>query len=62
MLVALLWRGFDAVLVPLHPISASNLLTVEFAFEARSDPHLRTIPEAVHLAGQVFCELGCLDH
>ena len=42
----------------LHPITAADLLTIEFALEARCDPQLSGVPEAIHLTGEVFGELG----
>ena len=43
---------------PLHPIPASILLTVEFALEVRSNPQFCSIPEAIHLTGEVLGEWG----
>ena len=40
--------------VPLHPIPAADLLTVEFAFDVRCDPQLCGLPEAIHFPGEVF--------
>ena len=57
-LVAFLRVNFDAVLFPLCPISASNLLTLKFALDPWRDPKLCGVPEAIHLAGEMFGELG----
>ena len=48
----------SAFSVPLHPLAASNLLTVEFPLDVRCDPKLCGVPEAIHLTGEVFGELG----
>ena len=57
LLMALLWGGLYAVLFPLHPISASNLLTVEFALEVRSDPQFSALPKAIHFSGEMRSKL-----
>ena len=37
-----------------YPVSASNLLTIEFALEVRCDPKFSGLPKAIHFAGEVF--------
>ena len=56
-LVAFLRVNFDAVLFPLCPISASNLLTLKFALDPWRDPQFSALPKAIHFAGEVFGEL-----
>ena len=46
------------MLFPLHPILASNLLTIKFALNVRCDPQFCSIPGAINLVGEVFSELG----
>ena len=58
LLVAFLLGNFDAVLFPLCPISASNLLTLKFALDVRCDPQFSALPEVIHFSGEVFGELG----
>ena len=56
-LVDFLRVNFDAVLFPLYPISASNLLTLKFALDVWCYPQFSAVPEAIHLTGEVFGEL-----
>ena len=42
----------------LHPLAAADPLTVEFALEVRRDSQFSGLPEALHLTGEVFGELG----
>ena len=41
----------------LDPIAASDLLTIEFALDVRSDHEFGGIPEAIHLTAEVFGDL-----
>ena len=53
-------HGWDAIKrcsAPLHPIPALDPLAVEFAFEVWRDPEFCSIPETIHLSGEVFGEL-----
>ena len=45
-------------LVHLHYIAAADPLTVKFLLDARCDLELCCVPEAIHLTGEVFGELG----
>ena len=47
---------------PLHSIAAADPLTIEFALDVWCDPQFSGVPEAVHLTGEVFGELRCVDH
>ena len=62
LLVAFLLVNFDAVLFPLCPISASNLLTLKFALEVSCDPQVCSTPQSIHFMGEVFSELRGVDH
>ena len=44
--------------VPLHPIAASNLLTLKFALDVWCDPQFSAFPKAIHFAGEVFRKFG----
>ena len=56
-LVAFLRVNSGAVLFPLCPISASNLLTLKFALDVWCDPQFSALPKSIHLTGEVFGEL-----
>ena len=49
-------------LPPLHPFPAADPLTVEFALELRCDPQFSCVPDAIHFSGEVFGELGRVNH
>ena len=44
--------------LPLHPIATADPLEVEFALELSCDSEFCSIPEAIHLTGEVLGELG----
>ena len=46
---------------PLHPISASNPLTLKSSLHPWCDPQFCAVPKAIHLSGEVFGELGWVD-
>ena len=62
LLVAFLLVNIDDVLFPLCPISASNLLMFQFALDVWCDPQFCSTPQSIHFTGEVFGELGGLDH
>ena len=43
---------------PLHPVPAADLLAIKFALDVRCAAAVCPTPEAIHLAGVVFSELG----
>ena len=49
-------------LTPLNPIPASDPLTVEFPLDVWRDSQFSRVPEAIHFSGEVFGELGRVDH
>ena len=42
----------------LHPIPATDPLTVEFSFDVRCDPQLSGVPKTIHLTGEMSSKLG----
>ena len=56
------FRSSQADVELLHSIAAADPLTVEFPLDVRCDPQFCSIPKTIHLAGEVFGELGRVDH